>query len=103
MTGIQIWNQTTVVPRCHKWFRKNNWTHTKRLFLLGHTFCTLSHMHSRPTKGFKSTPVLADMCKGTGADTFAALQVRLTESVIISVEHSAFCVEPSHKNLDLLM
>ncbi len=72
--------------------------HLKKIFL----FFLFSLTH-RPRNGLTSISALACMHKGTRAETFAALQVRQTESVIISVEYSDFCIEPSHKNLGLLM
>lgn len=56
-----------------------------------------------PRHGLTSKAALTKMHKGTGSDTFSALEVRQAESVIISVEYSDFCIKPSHNNLDLLV
>lgn len=81
-----------------QWYRLKHWLKLKHIpedlpcldtlfIFLIYFFYFLSHTYSRPNNGLKGTSALAGMYKGTRVDTFSALQVRLTGSVIISVEH----------------
>lgn len=68
----------------------NSLRHTLRDFSYWDTIFYLFYhfsLHSRPRNGLRSTLALGDMHKGSRADIFSTLQVKLTESVIVSVEH----------------